>query len=88
MTSCLLSWHGSIVAQRGFSLSLASLSDVLAGMASPVRGAGRECLSDSSAGPWMRDCIADPGLGAVPRPASRVPAGTAAAGIASVAYCC
>ncbi|WP_215745200.1 hypothetical protein [Gluconobacter sp. P1C6_b] len=40
MTSCLLSWHGSIVAQRGFSLSLASLSDVIAGMADPVSLSG------------------------------------------------
>lgn len=40
MTSCLLSWHGSIVAQRGFSLSLASLSDVIAGMAAPVSLSG------------------------------------------------
>ncbi|GBR51342.1 hypothetical protein GCM10007872_10710 [Gluconobacter sphaericus NBRC 12467] len=40
MTSCLLSWHGSIVAQRGFSLSLASLSDVIAGMVAPVSLSG------------------------------------------------
>ncbi|MFT8478848.1 MAG: hypothetical protein ABF917_11250 [Gluconobacter oxydans] len=40
MTSCLLSWHGSIVAQRGFSLSLAFLSDVIAGMAAPVSLSG------------------------------------------------
>lgn len=36
MTSCLLSFHGSIVARRGFSLSLASLPDVIAGVVDPV----------------------------------------------------
>ncbi|MFT8808192.1 hypothetical protein [Gluconobacter sp.] len=46
MTSCLLSWHGSIVARRGLALYLASLSDVIAGMADPVSASAADGLFD------------------------------------------
>ncbi|MBF0859001.1 hypothetical protein HKD24_07200 [Gluconobacter sp. LMG 31484] len=46
MTSCLLSWHGSIIARRGLALYLASLSDVIAGRAEPVSPAADDGLFD------------------------------------------
>lgn len=44
MTSCLISWHGSIVARRGFAVFLTSLSDVIAGMVAPLSLTGESGL--------------------------------------------